>query len=171
MTLLAASENPITVQLLPLLTTIVVFGAAFWILKSRVWPRITHGLDERDRKIRDEIRSAQEAREKAKVALAEYEESLASARREAGEMITKAKATAKAAGEELRLHNEAELADMKVRASREIEAAKKSAINEIHAEASILATAIAAKVLERAVSADDQNRLLEESLEELSQVP
>ena len=102
MTLLAASENPITVQLLPLLTTIVVFGTAFWVLKSKVWPRITRGLDERDRKIRDAIRSAQEAREKAKAALVEYEESLASARREAGEMINKAKSIAKAAGEELR---------------------------------------------------------------------
>ena len=169
MTLLAASDNPITVQLLPLFTTIVVFGAAFWILKTRIWPRITQGLDDRDQKIRDEIRSAQEAREKAKAALVEYEESLASARREAGEMITKAKTIAKEAGEELRRHNEAELTDMKLRAGREIEAAKKSAINEIHAEATGLAAAIAAKVLEREVSAGDERRLLEESLEELSQ--
>ena len=51
-------------------------------------------------------------------ALAEYQENLVSARKEAGEMISKAKADAKAAGEELRRQNEEELAGMKYRAQR-----------------------------------------------------
>ena len=46
-------------------------ATAFFILKSKVWPRITAGLDERDRKIRAEIEAAEEAREKAAKALTE----------------------------------------------------------------------------------------------------
>jgi F-type H+-transporting ATPase subunit b len=169
MVLLAASEgaNPVSAQLLPLLTTVIVFSIAFLVLKTKVWPRITAGLDERDRKIREEIKSAEEAREQAKQALQEYEESLATARQEAAEMIAKAKATAKAAGDELRSRNEAELTEMKQRAQAEIGAAKQAAITELHAESATMAAAIASKILKREITPEDQARLVEESLQEL----
>jgi len=170
MLMLGASEdgNVVSIQFLPLITTIVVFVIAFLILKSKVWPRITAGLDERDNKIRGEIKAAEDAREQANAALREYEESLAAARKEASEMIAKAKASAKAAADELRQRNEDDLAEMKQRASKEIDAAKHAAINEIHAEAATLATQVAGKILQREINADDQQRLVEESLRELS---
>lgn len=167
---LLAADNPVSIQLLPLLTTIVVFGIAFFILKSKVWPRITVGLDERDRKIREEIKAAEDARAKAAKALKEYEESLAAARQEAAEMISRAKSVAKQAGDDLKKRNEEELSEMKQRATREILAAKQTAISEIHGEASSLASAIAAKILQREISADDQERLVQESLQELTSV-
>jgi F-type H+-transporting ATPase subunit b len=171
-TLLVAAEgaNPVAIELLPLITTIVVFVIAFWILTAKVWPRITQGLDERDHKIREEIRAAEEARQKADVALKKYEASLAEARQEAADMIAKAKASAKAAAEELRRRNEIELAEMKGRAHRDIDAAKQAAITELHTTASELATAIAGRILEREINAKDQRRLIEESLEELTSV-
>ena len=49
-----------------------------------------------------------------------------------------------------------------------IESAKKAAIGELHSEASTLAVAIATKILKREISLDDQQQLLDESLEELS---
>ena len=85
-------EQPdiIALNLLPAITTLVVFLVAFGFLYVKVWPKIIKALDDRQNKIRDEIRSAEEAREQAKEALREYERELASAHREAGEMITKA---------------------------------------------------------------------------------
>jgi F-type H+-transporting ATPase subunit b len=170
MLLLAASEegNVVALELLPLITTIVVFAVAFFILKSKVWPRITAGLDERDNKIREEIKAAEEAREQATSALREYEASLAAARHEASEMIAKAKASAKAAGEELKKRNEEELSEMKQRATKEIESARQTAVAELHAQASALATQVAGKILQREINADDQRRLVEESLQELT---
>jgi F-type H+-transporting ATPase subunit b len=165
--LLAAEGNPVAAELVPLVTTLVVFVVAFLILKASVWPKITHGLDERERKILGEISAAEEARQQANTALREYEESLAAARKEAAEMINSAKANAKAAADELRERNEAELADMKQRAARDIDAAKRAAIDEIHAEATTLAAAIAGKILQREISVDDQQRLIVESLREL----
>ena len=171
-TLLIAAEggSPVSVQIIPFITAIVVFGVAFAVLKSKVWPRIAQGLDERQGKILDEIRSAEEAREKANAALAEYERSLAEARREADEMIAKARQDAKAAAEDLRRRNEAELSDMKLRANRDIESAKQQAIAEIHAEASMLATTMAGKILDRQITAEDQARLMDETLRELGRV-
>jgi len=152
---------------LPGVTTLLVFLLAFSFLALKVWPKIVKGLDDRENKILQEIKSAEESRAQAKAALEEYERNLASAREEANQMIAKARADAKAAAEELRSRNAAELAEMKDRASKEIQGAKQNAILELHAEAAMLATAMASKILAREVSAGDQQRLIEESLHEL----
>ncbi len=155
-------------DLLPYFTAIVVFGGAVFILGAKVWPKILGGLDEREQKIRDEIRAAEEANAKATAALAEYEESLKAARAEATAMIAKAKSAAKTTADELRARNERELADMKERATKDIESAKQAAVAELHHEATMLASAMASKILQREISVDDQQRLIDESVAELA---
>lgn len=159
--------NPTDAEWLPLVTTIVVFGIAFLILAKFVMPRILGGLEDRDTKIRDEIEAAEKARTDAESAMKEYESSLATARQEASDMIAKARSTAKEAADALRADNENTIAEMKHRATQEIESAKQSAIGELHAEAATLAAAIASKILQREITAEDQQRLVEESLREL----
>ena len=149
-------------------TSLAVFLIAFGFLYVKVWPQIVKGLDDRQRKIRQEIDAAEEAREQAKAALAEYERELANARDEANQMIARAKIGAQAVAQELRSRNEAELAELKQRAAREIESAKRSAISELHAEAATLAADIASKILQREISAEDQQRLIDDSLRELT---
>jgi F-type H+-transporting ATPase subunit b len=166
----AGDESPVDFKWVVFLTALIVFGIAFFILTKFVWPKILGGLDARDQKIADEIRGAEEARERANAALKEYEKSLAAAREEANQMIAKAKADATAVGNELRARNEQELTDLKHRASKDIESAKQSAINEIHAEAAMLATAVASKILQREITAADQQSLVDESLRELANV-
>jgi F-type H+-transporting ATPase subunit b len=172
MFLLFAAEggNPVAVQLLPALTSIVVFVVFYLILRATVWPKIVGGLNDRADKIRGEIEAAEQARADAKAAQEEYQRALADARREAGEMIARAKGDAKTAAEELRKRNEAELAEMKNRAGADINAAKLAAIKELHMEAASLAAALAGKILQREISVADQQRLVDESLRELGRV-
>jgi F-type H+-transporting ATPase subunit b len=170
--LLAAEETATKASVvsfwwMPYVTSLVVFAIVFFLLAKMVWPKIVGGLEDRENKIRDEIRSAEEAREEAKKAQAEYQRELEQARQEAAEMINKAKADAKAVADDLRSRNEQELAEMKERATRDIQSAKQSAISELHAEAATLASAIAAKILQREISVEDQQRLVDESLREL----
>ncbi len=167
-TLAAEAGNPVNWEFLPFVTILVVFGITLWLLSKFVWPIIVKALDERNEKIRSEIAHAEEAREQARAALHEYEQNLAEAREEASRMIAQARADAKATAEELRARNEQEITAMKDRATREIQAAKQAAINELHAEATTLAMAVATKILEREITADDQQRLVQESLDELS---
>jgi len=170
--MLAADDaSPVAFKVVPYITAIVVFGIAFFILATQVWPKILGGLDARDEKIANEIRSAEDARQRADDALAEYERNLAAAREEATQMIAKAKADAQAVANDLRARNDQELTEMKRRATQDIESAKHAAINEIHAEAAMLATAVASKILQREISANDQQQLIDESLRELSNVP
>lgn len=149
------------------ITAIVVFLIVLVILSKAVWPKIQAGLDEREKKIRDEIESAEEARQQAKDALEMYEKSLAQARTEAQQMLEDAKVEQQKFSNELRTKAEAEQAARNEKAQREIESAKRAAVNEVYAEAATLATSIASKILSREVSSDDQMQLIEEAVAEL----
>jgi len=150
------------------ITAIVVFLIVLVILSKAVWPKIQSGLDEREQKIRDEIDSAEEARQQARDALEMYEKSLAQARTEAQQMLEDAKVEQQKFSNELRSKAEAEQAARNEKAQREIESAKRAAVNEVYAEAATLATNIASKILGREVSTDDQHRLVDEAVAELS---
>jgi F-type H+-transporting ATPase subunit b len=148
-------------------TAVVVWLIALVILVLKVWPVITKGLDERNDKILGEIKAAEDARSQAKQALAEYEKSLADAREEANRTITEARVEAQRVADEMKAANERDLAERMARAKSDIEAARKSAVAEIHDQASELAAAVAAKILQREINASDQARLVEESIREL----
>lgn len=148
--------------------SILVFGIAFFVLAKTAWPKIIEGLDQRERKIREEIFNAEEARKKADEALAEYEKSLAQARAEANEMIEKTKAEQSRMAAQLKAEAEEELNEMRADARRNIENAKRAALSEIYNEAANVATAVAQRILEREVNESDQQRLVEEAVSEFT---
>jgi F-type H+-transporting ATPase subunit b len=151
-----------------MITALLVFGVVVAILGKVAFPKILKGLDAREAKIREEINSAEQARKQAKEALAMYERNLAEARAEAQKMLEKTRAQQQALADELRAKADAELVVMKDRARRDIEAAKRAAIAEIYIEAANQATEIAAKILQREMTPRDQQRLIDDSLRELS---
>lgn len=159
---------PTTLQgLIPGVMALVVFIVCLLIMRVAVWPKITGALDARSAKILQEISAAEDARRQAREALEQYEQSLAQARGEAQKMIDKAKADQTRIVQELKANAETEVSKMKDRAMRDIEATRRAAVAEIYHEAAALSTSIASKLLAREVSGEDQDRLLEESLEEL----
>ena len=166
----AASEtpNPMSWDWVPYVSSLVVFGAAFFILSRTAWPKISKGLEEREGKIRQEIENAEKARKDAEAALAEYQRSLAEARTEAGKIVEQATLDQKKVAAELRSKTEAELNALRDSARRDIEAAKQQAVGEIYEHMSNVATSIAGKILRKEISADDQRALVEESLNQLA---
>jgi F-type H+-transporting ATPase subunit b len=83
-------------------------------------------------------------------------------------MIKQARADAQRVADELKARNEQELAERVSRANADIEAARKAAVAELHAQSAALATEIAGKILRRQVNDQDNQRLVEESLKELA---
>ncbi len=148
--------------------TLLVFVAVLFVLGTQVWPKIQGSLTERENKIREEIQAAELARQQARDALEEYERSLAQARAEAQEMLDNTRAQQAEMAAELRTKADAQLTDLREKAQRDIEAAKRAALNEIYAEAASLATLAAGKILQREINPADQQRLVDESLAELS---
>ena len=162
------AANPVSFQVLPAVTAFVVFGIVFVVLAKFVWPTVSKGHDERNAKIVGEIKAAEEARAAAKAAQAEFERSLANARDEAANMIKQARADAQRVADELKAKNDQELAEKVARANADIEAARKAAVADMQAQASVLATEIAGKILRRQVNDQDNQRLVQESLKELA---
>ena len=171
--LLAASDgnpNPLNVDLAPAITALIVFGLVCLVFFTKVWPAIGKGLDDRQAKIRQEIEAAEQAQAEARASMDRQQEELAKARAEANEMISQAKADAEASAQDLRDRAQKELNELRENASREIRAAKEAAITELHAESAALATAIASRILQREINAQDQQSLIDESLRELETV-
>lgn len=148
-------------------TALVVFALVAAFLQVAVWPKISKGLDDRANKIKNEIEAAELAQQQAKSALEQYRKNLDEARAEAQRMLDQAKAQQQVIAAELKAKADIELNAMREKARKDIESAKASALNEIYAESASLATAIAGKILQREVAAQDQHRLVEQSLNEL----
>lgn len=153
--------------IVPMLVSLIVFGVVFAILSKKVWPVILKGLKDREEKIRMEIEAAETARRQAKEALEQYQKSLAEARAEAQRMIDQVRAQQAGFAAELKTKADAELALMRERALRDIEAARKEAVSEVYVRAAEVASEIAAKILRREVRAEDNRRLVDESIAHL----
>jgi F-type H+-transporting ATPase subunit b len=82
--------------------------------------------------------------------------------------LAQAKLDAVKVADTIRAQAEAESTALKDRTVREIDAAKQQALSEINIHAAALGTAVARKILQRDVTADDQQRLVDESLAELA---
>lgn len=160
----AAAANPVAFAWVPFVAALVIFGIAFFVLATMVWPKILGGLDDRANKIRSEVFAAEELRKAAAEEKKQFDRALSDARAESARMIEQTKAEQSRLAADLRAKAEIELNAMREEAKATIEAAKRSAINEIYAETATLATSVAAKILQREVNPDDQRRLVEESV-------
>lgn len=148
-------------------TTLVVFGLVFGVLATVVWPKILKGLKDRENKIREEIESAEMSRQQAKDALEQYQKSLADARAEATKMLDTTRAQQAQLAADLKAKADVELSAMRERALKDIETAKRAAVSELYSQSSQLAAIMAGKILRRSVTAEDSQRLLDESIQQL----
>jgi len=146
----------------PMIVSLVVFGIVLAVLATTAWPKILKGLKDREDKIRNEIDAAEMAQKQARQALQDYEKNLAQARAESQRMLDETKSQQQSLANELRAKAEVELS-----AKRDIETAKRAAIDEIYAHGVGAASAMASKILKREIGSHDQQRLIEESLGEL----
>lgn len=152
------------------ITGLVVFAIVFAVLATKVWPTITKALDDRANKIKSEIEAAEMAQQQAKQALEQYERNLTEARAKAQKMLDDAVAQQQAIATEQKAKLEADLSKIREKNMKDLESAKRAALNEIYTEAANAATLMASKILKREVSPRDQQRMMEESLAELSGV-
>jgi len=152
------------------LWVIVIFLIVLAILYPTAWKNIMAGLKAREQRIRSDIAAAEDARAKAEANLKEYNKQLATAEQRVREMITAATADAEKMAAQIRARGEQEANDVKDRATKEIEAAKKQALTEIYDQTATLATSVAEKILRRSLNADDQRDLVTRSLEQVSNI-
>lgn len=152
------------------ITTLIVFLILVVVLGKYAWGPIASGLKAREDKIRQDIAEAEAARARSEATLREYQAQLAQAEQKVRELLAKANADAEliATGIKARAQQDAE--ETRDRTTREIDAARKDAVRQVHEQAAVLATNVAEKILRRNLNPDDQRDLVNASLDQLQMV-
>src|ERR671931_2113971 len=147
--------------------TLIVFGLSMYLLAKVAFPRIAEALDRRQKAIEDSIDAAERTRTEAEQILAEYRERLAEARGQADEIVARARKTGEAAENEIVAEARAKREELMEQTRKDIEAETRRAIQEIRAEVADLTVLATEKVARKALTDEDQKRLVEEALAEL----
>lgn len=149
--------------------TVVTFLLLLWVLRRYAWGPILERLTAREQFIRESLEEARKDREEAEARLKEYETRLASARAEATEIVDEGRRDGEQVRQRIEEEAKAEAEKIVARARREIELAKEAAVEELFGVAGELATEVAEKIVRRELTAEDHQRLIEESLTSIRQ--
>ena len=152
------------------LWVVIIFVVLLAILYPTAWKGVLAGLKAREARIRKDIADAEAARAKAEATLREYTAQLAAAEAKIREMMAAAQAEGERAAGTIRVHAQAEAEEIKERAMRELDSARKQAVVEFQVQAADVATSIAEKILRRNLNVDDQRDLVSQSLEQMQSI-
>jgi F-type H+-transporting ATPase subunit b len=147
--------------------TLLLFGISMVVLWRLAFPRITEALDRRQHAIEDSIDAAERIRHEADELLAEYRERLQAARRQADEIIDRARKAAETHERETEAEARERREEIMERARRDIEAETRRAIQDIRREVADMTILATEKVTRKVLTPEDQRRLLDEALSEL----
>ena len=166
----ADKQGLLDVSIASAVWVLIIFLVLVFILYKTAWKNVLAGLNARERRIRQDIADAEAARTKAEASLVEYNKQLSTAEGQVRELLNKAAADAERIGATIRAKAQEEATAATDRANKEIEASKQRALAEIYDQAATLATNVAEKILRREVNADDQKKLVDESLRQMQTV-
>lgn len=156
------SVNPIT-----LIAAICNLFIQLFIFKKFFWKKIMAVIDARREAVDNEITEAEKAKAEALVIKQSYEENMQQARAQADQILQNAQKSAAARSEEIIGQAQQQAAQIKAKASSDIAQEKKKALNDAKDEISVIALAIAGKVVGRELDAADQSSLVDSFIEEL----
>jgi len=148
---------------------VVSFGILLWVLYKFAFPPILKILEERERKIRENLEQAERHRLEAERKLQEYEAKLNAASRDAEAVMAQAKERAQRLLEENEQRLMADAERIKGDTAREIEHERRKAIQEIRAQTTDLVLLVAEKVVGRTLNNQDHRRLADEALEAVAE--
>ena len=157
--------NPVT-----LIAQICNLFLQLFVVKKFFLNKILAILDARREAADKEIVDAKNAREEAMTIKATYEENMRQAKAEANALLAHAQKTASARSEEIIGQAQLQAAQIKEKAAAEIAQEKKKAINDAKDEISGISMAIAEKVVERQLNDADQQKLIDQFINELGDV-
>jgi len=147
--------------------TILTFLVLLTLLAKFAWKPLLQALEARQESIRKALDDAQQAKLELERVQQESAAIVAKARQDADAIITRSRADAESLREELRGKARAEAEGIVRNAERQIQAETARALQQIRHEAVDLSVAIASKIIQRNLSKEDNERLIDETLRSL----
>ena len=144
------------------LFTLVNTVTLFLVLKKFLFKPVMKMIADRQQEIDDMYAEAERSREDGAAMKADYEERLGHAKEESEEILKNAVRRAQLREEEILREANDKAARVMKRAEEQVEMEKKRAINEVKDEVSDMAIGIASAVLERDISREEHETLIDE---------
>jgi len=167
----SGDPNPLAVDPDLAIFTAVIFLLLLGVLGKFAWPQITEALEERERKIADNIAAAEKRHEDAKRLLAEHEAKLAAAAGEIRAMIEEARRDAEHTKKQIETQGHKAAQDELERAMREIKRARDAAVQDLAVASANVAVDLAGKVIREKITAEQNNALVREAMAKLAPQP
>jgi F-type H+-transporting ATPase subunit b len=147
--------------------TIVTFLVLLALLAKFAWRPLLQALETRQNSIRKSLDDAQQAKLELERLNAESAQIIARARQEADVIITQSRADGERLREEIRLKARAEAELIVKNAERQIQLETNRALEQIRHEAVELSVMIASKIIQRNLTKEDNERLIDEALRQV----
>jgi F-type H+-transporting ATPase subunit b len=147
--------------------TILTFLVLLALLARFAWRPLLSALERRADSIRKSLDDARKARQELERLQAESVRILAEARSEADTIISRTRSDASLAADELKQKARADANNIVRNAERQIEAETSRALQKIRHEAIDISVAIASKLLQRNLSKEDNERLIDETFKQI----
>ncbi|MEH7344308.1 F0F1 ATP synthase subunit B [Bacillus sp. JJ1532] len=153
-----------------ILFQLVMFIVLMALLKKFAWGPLMGIMKQREEHVAGEIEAAEQSRQEAKKLLEEQRNLLKQAREEAQGLIESAKKQGDLQREEIITAARTESDRIKESAKLEIEQQKEKAVAAIREQVASLSVLIASKVIEKELSTEDQDKLINEYIQEAGEV-
>ena len=160
-------QSLVTVNPVTLIAQICNLFIQLLVVKIFFLDKIKAILDQRREAADKQITDAEAAKAEALAIKETYEKNMKEAKAKADDILMNAQRSANSRSEEIISQAQAAAAQIKSKASADIEMEKKKAINDAKNEISGLAMAIAGKVVERELNSADQADLIDRFINEL----
>ena len=147
--------------------TIVTFVLLLMLLARFAWRPLLEALDRRQEAIRKSLDEARQAKQELGRLHEESARILAEARAEADAIISRTRADAVRAGDELKQKARGDAENIVKHAEREIQLETSRALQKVRQEAVDISIDIASKIIQRNLSREDNERLIAETLKEI----
>ena len=148
-----------------ILFQLVMFMILLLLMKKFAWGPLMGIMKQREDHIAGEIEAAEKSRIEAKKQLEEQRQLLKEARQDAQELIENARKQGALQREDVISAARAESDRMKESALREIETEKDQAVAALREQVATLSVLIASKVIEKELTLEEQQQLINETIE------
>jgi F-type H+-transporting ATPase subunit b len=147
--------------------TIVTFLVLVGLLARFAWRPLLDALERRQEGIRKSLDDARQARQELERVKADAAKLLSEARAEANDIVSRTRSDAARFADEMKVKARADAEALVKQADRQITMQTNRAMESIRREAVELSIAIASKILRRDISREDNERLIQDTLQEM----
>ena len=159
-----------SIDLTTIIATLLNTLILFFVLKHFLFDKVNKVIDERQKEIQQSYDRADEAEKNAQKLEADYNAKIGQAKEESAEIIRDATKKAQARADEIIDEARVEARGIRTNAENEIEREKKIAVNAIKDEISQIAFSAAAAVVEKDLTSDDNEKLIEKFIDNVGEV-